>query len=96
MKELLAVIATYLAINLGILVPGIGIGFLLHAILPRVDLGIGILIGVVVTGLSLQFFIRLFAWSNTFDLEESEDEDIRGVTVYSVLPSSTRRKKKRK
>jgi hypothetical protein len=95
MKQLLAIIATYLAINLGILLPGIGIGFLLHALLPRVDLGIGTLIGVVVTGLSLHFFLRLFASLRLFEGDEA-DEFIHGVTIYPDLPGSSRRKKKRK
>jgi hypothetical protein len=68
MKSLLVILMTYLAINPGMAALGIGMGFLLHWILPAVDLGISILVGVVVTGLSIHFFIRLLIALEAFDI----------------------------
>jgi hypothetical protein len=71
MKPLLVILVTYLAINPGMAALRIGMGFLLHWILPAVDLGISILIGVVVTGLSIHFFIRLLIALEAFDITDS-------------------------
>ncbi len=53
------VLITFLGISLFLLGLGTGIGFLLHWILPGVDLGIGILIGVVTTIATIGFYMRL-------------------------------------
>lgn len=66
---MLWVVLVYLVINLFLLGLGLGLGFLLHWVLPTVDLGVGILIGVVTTGFATHFFVRLNHLS-----EEVDDE----------------------
>ena len=45
----------------GVIASGIGIGLLLRWVLPSVDLGAGILIGIVSIGLSIHYFLRILA-----------------------------------
>ena len=47
MRAFVGLLVTFLAINLGVIASGTGIGFLLRWVLPSVDLGAGILIGLV-------------------------------------------------
>jgi len=56
---LLTVALLFLILLFLILGPGIGIGFLLHWLLPTVELGPAILIGVVAVGFALLFIGRL-------------------------------------
>ncbi len=44
-------ILVYLVLKLVLLALGIGVGWLLHWLIPAIDLGLGVLIGVVATGL---------------------------------------------
>ena len=64
----------YLLIKAVLFGIGIGIGFLLHWMLPTVDLGLGILIGVVATGISFHFFTQLVNSLNEFHEQELEQE----------------------
>ncbi len=110
MISLLGVLILYLLINLVLLGCGIGIGFLLRWIFPAVDLGTGILTGVVTTSVSLVFLTRLLRLVDKVELEEGEadDDDNEAVEeyearhnrrfIYAVTPpsSSSSRGRKRK
>lgn len=94
MKPVLGMFFIYLIFNLGLIAFGVAIGFLLHWILPSVDLGTSILIAVVATGFSIHYFIRLLKFSEYLDLPRSEeDDDLPPIWVY---PASTRSARKRK
>jgi divalent metal cation (Fe/Co/Zn/Cd) transporter len=89
----------YLLIKILFLGVGIGIGFLLHWMLPAVDLGMGILIGVVATGVAVHFFIRL--WASLIEFHEEEIKEIeqktgRKVKLYSLDAIAPRKSVKRK
>ena len=58
------------------IVIGIGClwGLLLHAMIPRVDLGIGILIGLVATGLSLRLFEKFASLMRGYELDDLDDD----------------------
>jgi divalent metal cation (Fe/Co/Zn/Cd) transporter len=90
----------YLLIKAVLLGIGIGIGFLLHWMLPVVDLGIGILIGVVATGIAVHFFTQLMASLNEFREQEIEQEiekkTGRKVKLYSLDVITGRGRTKRK
>jgi uncharacterized BrkB/YihY/UPF0761 family membrane protein len=67
---------------------GTGIGFLLHWIMPTVELGIGILIGVVVTGFCLDLVARIISSYHSFVEDDEIDQTI-------VMPGRSRRSSKR-
>jgi F0F1-type ATP synthase assembly protein I len=75
MKALLGLLAIYLLINLGLIGLGVGIGFLLHRMLPSVDLGMGILIGVVATGFSIHYYARLMKYVDEYNHNQNEYDD---------------------
>ena len=70
----LGLIIVYLFIKVVLFAIGVGIGFLLHWMLPTVDLGIGILIGVVATGIAVHFFKQLIASLDEFHEQEIKEE----------------------
>ncbi len=97
MKPVLGLLAIYLFVHLGFIALGVGIGFLLRWLLPSVDLGTGILVGVVSTGLSVHFFLRMLALSEYLDVMEDEDGDSSSlIRVYPVGQTRSTRKRKRK
>ena len=97
MKAFLGLLATFLAVNLGVIAFGVGIGLLLRWVLPAVDLGVGILVGVVSMGLSIHYFLRILALGEVRDFPDLDDDDFRPpVIIYPQEPSRSGRKRKRK
>jgi len=88
MGMMLLIVVLYLVILILIVCLGIAIGFLLYWILPGVDLGITILVGVVATGFCLDFVARLVSSYNSF----AEDDEIDRI---SLRPVRSRRGSKR-
>lgn len=85
----------YCVANLFLLGVGVGIGFLLRWILA-VDLGVGILIGVVTTIASVNFLLRINRIT-----EQIEDETLlqeitsrRALRVVEAPPAKQRRRRK--
>ncbi len=64
MRSCLGMFGIYLLMKVVLLGVGLGIGALLHWIFPSIDLGIGTLIGVIVT-ISVLFMIREFSRMQT-------------------------------
>ena len=97
MGALLGLLGIFLLITLLLLGVGLGIGSLLHWLVPAVDLGMGMLIGVVTTGLALHLLARLIAV-----LERAEDDthteleaELRPIrTQYEVIPRRRRSKRR--
>lgn len=89
-------ILVYLVLKLVLLALGIGVGWLLHWLIPAIDLGIGVLIGVVATGLSVYFFIRLMTARDVV-IDDESDIDVLPRVTYLIDPLPTpRRTRKRK
>lgn len=93
--SLLAVLGIYLLINILLIGVGIGVGFVLHWMLPAIELGAATLIGVISTALSVHFFGRPMAL-----LEAYGDEDVGPgpkpvLTISPVRSISSRRRRKR-
>jgi hypothetical protein len=85
----------YLIIKIFLLGLGIGIGFLLHWLLPAVDLGMGILIGVAATAASLHFHTRALNALNEYEVDEDEN-DSEKEKIYSLDSSGLPQRKKNK
>ena len=85
----------YLVIKLALLALSVGVGFLLHWLMPSVELGMGILIGVIATACSVHFFIRLMT-----AVSETEDGEVvlSAEPDFSLahMPMRLRRKRKRR
>ena len=97
MRVLLGFLLLYLLINLGVIAAGVGIGFLLRRLLPSVDPGSSILIGVVTTGFSLHYFARLMSLGPVVDaVEDEEDDTPPPVVFYPPAPPRSGRKRRRK
>ena len=91
MKSLFGMLFLYLLFNALLIALGIGIGFFLHWILPAVEIGMSILIGVVASGISLHFGIRL----NSF-LGEYVEEELFIEEMSEITPAPPRQKHQRK
>jgi hypothetical protein len=74
----------YLLIKLFLLGVGIGVGFLLHWLIPAIDVGIGVLFGVIATGCSL-FFGRLSTLPDA-DLVEGMELEPMDRMIYRLGP----------
>lgn len=93
---MLWVVFFYLAINLFLLGFGIGIGFLLHWILPAVDLGVGILIGVVTTIASVNLYLRFQGITDQIE-DETLLQEIMSKRSFHIIESKPgKRSQKRK
>ncbi len=97
MKVFLGLLFVYLVLNLGLIAVGVGIGFLLHWMLPSVDLGTAILIAVVSTGFSIHYFVRLLRFSEFLESPRYEyDDNLPPVRVYPLAAPRSGRKRKKK
>ena len=82
----------YLIILLFLVGLGTGVGFLLHALIPAVDQGMGTLIGLVAAALALHFLGRLLELvplttpASDFDDLDEELEVRPGVRLYPLTP----------
>lgn len=89
---LAAVLLVCLSLLVGI---GVAIGFVLHWLLPAIDFGVGVLIGVVALAFTFQMVTRLMTLP--VEVEEEGEEIIEPKdVVYVVEKMSGRRKRKRK
>ena len=91
MKSLFGMLFLYLLFNVLLIALGIGIGFLLHWILPAVEIGMGIMIGVFVSGISIHFWIRMYIYLEDYAQEELFIEELSEIT-----PPPPRQKRQRK
>jgi hypothetical protein len=96
MKAILGPFILDIFLKLGLIAFGLGVGFLLHRLLPSVDLGTGILIGVVATGFSIHSLIRLMIFVEFLDFTRDEDDNLPPIRVYPLGSPRSGRKRKRK
>jgi len=101
MKSILNLLAIYGAICLALFVVGAGVGFLLHWTVPAVDVGTGILIGVVTAAFAGQAFGATMKAMQEVDNENENDSEPEGEIDLDRFPSlmyvrPQRRRKKRK
>jgi len=94
MKALFGMLFLYLLFNVLLIALGIGIGFLLHWILPAVEIGMGIMIGVFVSGISIHFWIRMYSYLDDYAEEELFLEELSEITPPPPRQKHQRRKSK--
>ncbi len=98
MRSLVGFLLIFCIIGAILLVVGLGIGFLLHWLIPAVDLGVGTLIGVVTLGFTAQLFARVM--SLPLDTLDDEVEVVEPLTPqrisYLIDPEPPRRRRRRK
>jgi hypothetical protein len=71
-----------------LIVTGVGLGFLLHFLLPPVDLGMAILIGVVSAGFSFHLFLQFMETLSTFhDAHCDEHHEVELPEVFVTPPA---------
>jgi hypothetical protein len=94
----IGIIIVYLLIKAALLGIGIGTGFLLRWLMPALDLGMCILIGVVATGIAVHFLARLLASVNEVDDEELKEEferkTGRKVRLYALDAFAAKRRRR--
>ena len=98
MRALLGTLLIFGAICTFLLVLGTGLGFLLHWLMPSVDLGIGTLIGVITIGFTAQLFARIVSTPLDDPLDDAilaEPFTPQRIT-YLIDPQPTPRQRKRK
>lgn len=76
---------------------GMGIGALVHWLVPAIDMGVGTLIGIVAMGFSLQLYGRLM----TTLPDPDEEEDTEAPAAWRTTPhrfqlTVSRRRRRRK
>ncbi len=91
MRSFFGMFFFYLLINVLLIALGIGVGFILHWILPAIEIGLSILIGVIASGISLYFGIRL----NNF-LADYAEEALFIEEMSEVTPPPPRQKHQRR
>lgn len=91
MKAFLILFIFYLLVNAFMIALGIGIGFVLHWILPAVEIGVSILVGVVASGISLYFAIRIYNY-----LGDYADESLFIEHLTEIAPLPPRQKRQRR
>ena len=94
MRPFLGALLIFLIVELFLIALGIGVGFLLHWVIPGVEAGTGILIGVVATAFSIQFFARLMNTMNKGGPVE-EGAEVPPQASYSWIPTNPRQRDKR-
>jgi hypothetical protein len=89
-RWLLGLLAIYGIVTLILIALGFAVGLLLHWLLPSIDLGIGVLIGVVASGFSVQILARVSSLPLP-DFGQDLEADLPPSIVY-VDPPPERRK----
>ena len=99
MKQFVVLIVVCIAMNLIVIALGAGIGLLLHWALSAVDLGTGILIGVVSICFTLHYFVRLLNFLGDFYPGRADADDTasrRSPKPYPFDPMPSWPKQRRK
>jgi hypothetical protein len=90
----------YVLIKLVIVGVGVAFGFLLRWIIPAIELGTAVLIGVIATGLTIHFLGRTIAIADSYDATDPESDLERAPRVVilsdTIEPLRSRRSRKRK
>jgi hypothetical protein len=75
---------------------GLGMGFLLHALIPSIDLGMGTLIGVVTLGGCFLWLSRISTLEALYGDDDIELSDSRWSTTSPTESRPARRKRRRR
>jgi hypothetical protein len=75
---------------------GLGVGFLLHGLIPSIDLGMGTLIGVVTLGGCFLWLSRISTLEALYGDDDIEPSDSRWSTTSPAESRPARRKHRRR
>jgi hypothetical protein len=75
---------------------GLGVGFLLHRLVPAIDLGMATLIGVVTLGGCFLWLSRISTLEAIYGYDDSERSDSTWSTTPQAESRSARRKRPRR
>lgn len=75
---------------------GLGVGFLLHWLIPAIDLGMGTLIGVVTLGGCFLWLSRISTLEALYGHDDIDQSDATWSTAPEAEPRSSRRKRRRR
>ena len=75
---------------------GLGVGFLLHRLVPSIDLGIGTLIGVVALGGCFLWLSRISTLEALYGDDDIEHYDSTSSTTPRAEPRPSHRKRRRR
>ena len=75
---------------------GLGVGFLLHGLIPSIDLGMGTLIGVVALGGCFLWLSRISTLETLYGDDDIELSDSRWSTTSPAELRPARRKRRRR
>jgi hypothetical protein len=94
MRLFLFFLGLFLLIGAVLLGFGVALGFLLHWLLPSVELGIGILIGIITLALTAQLFMRTMSLP-LLDDEPEYAESLTPQRIVTLIPDSPPRRRGR-
>ena len=84
-------------LNMGVWIAvGLGGGFLLHRLVPSIDLGMGTLIGVVALGGCFLWLSRISTLEALYSHDDIEESDAAWSTRPQVESRPSRRKQRRR
>ena len=73
---------------------GIGIGFLLHWLVPAIGVDIGTLIAVIALGWTLYFFLRIMNALSVISYGETADSEFETIILKPMQRRRSTRKRK--
>ncbi len=88
-------LVSFLAILGAVIAVGLGVGGLVHWLIPEIDLGMAILIGTVMSGFAIHVFVRLVRSFTQFEaalLNAYEEDD--DPSEATVLPRQSKRRRR--
>jgi hypothetical protein len=99
--RIILLLLSYILLTALLLTIGGGIGYFLHLLFPKIELGISVLIGVVTTGMSLHFYGKLLMSIPSEDdpsIEVIDNEELikmfRTRLTMDSLPQKIKRRRK--
>src|SRR4051812_45413874 len=95
MWPMLGVLLIYLIRESVLIAVGIGVGCLLHRMIPTVDVVTGIFIGVMATSFTIHYFTRLMRLIRVEEDVVEGTEGRPGTVLYPISPARPRRKRNR-
>ena len=75
---------------------GLGVGFLLHGLIPAIELGMGTLIGVVALGGCFLWLSRVSTLEALYGYDDIDESDATWSTSPRADPRPARRKRRRR
>lgn len=97
MRDLFVPFLLYLAIKIVLLAIAGVVGFLLRWLVPSIDVGMALLLGLLLTGMTFHFFSRLISSLQTYQVDDELFEpDLSTPPMMIIPPPAPRRGRNRR